>query len=48
MGTISKELSWYDSQSRSVGTQFLDDLDRTVRRDSENLSERGVIMFKWV
>ncbi len=45
---VDDAVAWYDSQSRSVGTQFLDDPDRTVRRDSENLSEGGVIMFKWV
>ncbi|MEK6527528.1 MAG: hypothetical protein AABZ36_01405 [Nitrospirota bacterium] len=25
---------WYDSQSNGLGTQFLDDLDRAVRRIS--------------
>ena len=29
---VDDAVAWYDSQSRSLGTQFLDDLDRTVRR----------------
>lgn len=29
---VDDAVSWYDSQSRSLGTQFLDDLDRAVRR----------------
>ncbi len=29
---VNNAVAWYDSQSRSLGTQFLDDLDRTVRR----------------
>ena len=29
---VDDAVAWYDSQSCSLGTQFLDDLDRTVRR----------------
>lgn len=29
---LDDAVAWYDSQSRNLGTQFLDDLDRTVRR----------------
>ncbi len=29
---VDDAVAWYDSQSPSIGTQFLDDLDRTVRR----------------
>lgn len=29
---VDDAVAWYDSQSRSLGTQFLDDLDRAVRR----------------
>jgi len=29
---VDDAVAWYASQSRSLGTQFLDDLDRTVRR----------------
>lgn len=29
---VDDAVTWYDSQSRSLGTQFLDDLDRAVRR----------------
>ncbi len=29
---VDDAVAWYDSQSRSLGTQFLDDLDRVVRR----------------
>jgi len=29
---VDDAVAWYDSQSRSLGIQFLDDLDRTVRR----------------
>lgn len=29
---VDDAVSWYDSQSRSLGTHFLYDLDRAVRR----------------
>ncbi|MBI4844335.1 MAG: type II toxin-antitoxin system RelE/ParE family toxin [Nitrospirae bacterium] len=29
---VDDAVAWYDSQSRNLGTQFLDDLDRAVRR----------------
>jgi plasmid stabilization system protein ParE len=29
---VDDAVAWYASQSRSLGTQFLDDLDRAVRR----------------
>lgn len=29
---IDDAVAWYDSQSRSLGTQFLDDFDRAIRR----------------
>lgn len=29
---VDNAVAWYDAQSRSLGTQFLDDLDRAVRR----------------
>jgi plasmid stabilization system protein ParE len=29
---LADAVEWYDSQSRGLGTQFLDDLDRTIRR----------------
>ena len=29
---IDDAVSWYDSQSKGLGTRFLDDLDRTIRR----------------
>ncbi|MEW6715494.1 MAG: type II toxin-antitoxin system RelE/ParE family toxin [Nitrospirota bacterium] len=29
---VDDAVSWYDSQSQDLGTQFLDDLDRTIRR----------------
>jgi plasmid stabilization system protein ParE len=29
---VDDAVAWYDSQSHSLGTQFLDDLDRTIRR----------------
>lgn len=29
---VDDAVAWYDSQSRSLGIHFLDDLDRTVRR----------------
>lgn len=29
---VDAAIAWYDSQSRSLGTQSLDDLDRSVRR----------------
>ncbi len=29
---VDDAVTWYDSQSRNLGTQFLDDLDRAVRR----------------
>ncbi|MFA4827992.1 MAG: type II toxin-antitoxin system RelE/ParE family toxin [Thermodesulfovibrionales bacterium] len=29
---VDDAVTWYDSQSRSLGTQFLDDIDRAVRR----------------
>lgn len=29
---VDDAFAWYDSQSQSLGTQFLDDLDRAVRR----------------
>ncbi|MBI5641044.1 MAG: type II toxin-antitoxin system RelE/ParE family toxin [Nitrospirae bacterium] len=29
---VDDAVEWYDLQSRSLGTQFLDDLDRAVRR----------------
>jgi hypothetical protein len=29
---VDDAFSWYDSQSRGLGTQFMDDFDRAVRR----------------
>ena len=29
---VDDAVAWYDSQSRGLGTQFLDDVDRTIRR----------------
>lgn len=29
---VDDAVAWYDSQSHSLGTHFLDDLDRAVRR----------------
>ncbi len=29
---VDDAFSWYDSQAHGLGTQFLDDLDRAVRR----------------
>jgi plasmid stabilization system protein ParE len=29
---IDDAVIWYDSQSKGLGTRFLDDLDRTIRR----------------
>ncbi|MCL4456801.1 MAG: type II toxin-antitoxin system RelE/ParE family toxin [Nitrospirae bacterium] len=29
---VDDAFSWYDSQARGLGTRFLDDLDRAVRR----------------
>ena len=29
---VDDAVAWFDSQSRNLGTQFLDDLDRTIRR----------------
>lgn len=29
---IDDAVAWYDSQSQDLGTRFLDDLDRTIRR----------------
>lgn len=29
---VDDAVAWYDSQSRDLGTRFLDDLDRTIRR----------------
>jgi hypothetical protein len=29
---LEDDVAWYDSHSLGLGTQFLDDLDRTVRR----------------
>jgi hypothetical protein len=29
---VDDAVEWYNSQSGSLGTQFLDDLDRTIRR----------------
>ena len=29
---IDDAVTWYDSQSKGLGTRFLDDLDRTIRR----------------
>ena len=29
---VDDAVTWYDTQSSGLGTQFLDDLDRTVRR----------------
>jgi hypothetical protein len=29
---LADAVEWYDSQSRGLGTQFIDDLDRTIRR----------------
>ena len=29
---VDDAVLWYDSQSQDLGTQFLDDLDRTIRR----------------
>lgn len=29
---VDDAVVWYDSQSRSLGTKFLDELDRTIRR----------------
>ena len=29
---IDDAVTWYDSQSQDLGTRFLDDLDRTVKR----------------
>jgi len=29
---VDDAVTWYDSQSRNLGTQFLDDLDRSIRR----------------
>ncbi|MBI5233020.1 MAG: type II toxin-antitoxin system RelE/ParE family toxin [Deltaproteobacteria bacterium] len=29
---IDEAVAWFDSQSQGLGTRFLDDIDRTVRR----------------
>ena len=29
---VDDAVAWYDSQSRTLGTQFLDDFDRAIRR----------------
>jgi len=29
---VDDAVEWYDSQSQDLGTRFLDDLDRTIRR----------------
>lgn len=29
---VDDAFAWYDSQSQGLGTQFLDDLDRVIRR----------------
>jgi len=29
---VDDAVAWYDSQSHGLGTQFLDDLDRVIRR----------------
>lgn len=29
---VDDAVAWYDSQSQDLGTRFLDDLDRTIRR----------------
>jgi hypothetical protein len=30
---IDDAVSWYDSQSKGLGTRFLDDLDRTIQKN---------------
>ena len=29
---VDDAVAWYDSQSRGLGIQFLDDIDRAIRR----------------
>lgn len=35
---VDDAVSWYDSQSQALGTQFLDDLDRTSRQKATHPS----------